>query len=223
MSHTKNEKDHVGTILVVDDEPTIRNVLGSILSNEGYRMDFAENGHDGYKKARELLPDLIFLDVMMPGMNGFDACRKIRTEPPLAQVPIIIISAVSNDEYRIRSIQSGANDFISKPFDLDELLSKVKKITKDNGFQKLLPEREDLKIAREDLRDTFNKPREEFGLAPELRDTENKGNARRDAGFTSISSISNSSLGETPTNLTEGRKSVPLSWKKLQRKKGESC
>jgi DNA-binding response OmpR family regulator len=127
MSQLKKEKVYAGTILVVDDEPTIRDVLGSLLSEEGYHMDFAENGHDGYEKARELIPDLILLDVMMPVMNGFDTCRKIRTDPPLAQVPIIMITAVADDRSRLRSIQSGADDFISKPFDLDELLAKVKK------------------------------------------------------------------------------------------------
>jgi len=129
MSHTKNEKDHVGTILIVDDEPDIREILVAILSEEGYHMDFAENGLDGYEKARELIPDLIILDVMMPGMNGFEVCRKIRTEPPLAQVPIIIVTAIDDDGYRSRSIESGANDFLSKPFDIYELIEKVRENT----------------------------------------------------------------------------------------------
>jgi DNA-binding response OmpR family regulator len=127
MSQAKRERDYAGSILIVDDEPNIREALGSLLSEEGYRMDFAENGYVGYEKARELIPDLIILDVMMPGIDGFEVCRKIRAESPLAQVPIIMITAVSDDRSRIRSIQSGANEFISKPFDFDELLAKVKK------------------------------------------------------------------------------------------------
>jgi DNA-binding response OmpR family regulator len=127
MSQPKKEKDYVGSILIVDDEPKIREALGSLLSEEGYRTDFAENGHVGYEKARELIPDLIILDVMMPGIDGFEVCRKIRAESPLAQVPIIMITAVSDDRSRLRSIQSGADEFISKPFDYDELLAKIKK------------------------------------------------------------------------------------------------
>jgi CheY-like chemotaxis protein len=127
MSQTKREKEHTGTILIVDDEPNIREVLWSLLTEEGYLLDSAENGYDGYEKARKLIPDLILLDVTMPVMDGFEACRKIRTEPPLAQVPIIMITALADAGSRRRSIESGANDFISKPFDLDELLAKVKK------------------------------------------------------------------------------------------------
>jgi DNA-binding response OmpR family regulator len=128
MSHTK-KKEHTGTILIVDDEPSVREVLESILREEGYRTDFAENGHEGYEKARDSIPDLILLDVTMPVMDGFEVCRRIRTESPLAQVPIIIITAIDNDEYKSRSIESGANDFLSKPFDIYELLEKVRKNT----------------------------------------------------------------------------------------------
>jgi DNA-binding response OmpR family regulator len=127
MPQTKNEEDRAGTILIVDDEPSIRNVLGSFLSEEGYHMGFAENGYDGYQKARELIPDLIIMDVTMPGIDGFEACRRIRAEPRLAQVPIIMITAVADVGTRARSIESGANDFLSKPFDLHEILAKVKK------------------------------------------------------------------------------------------------
>jgi DNA-binding response OmpR family regulator len=127
MSQTKKEKERAGTILIVDDERTIREMLWSLLAEEGYLLDCAENGYDGYEKARKLIPNLILLDVTMPVMDGFEACRKIKTEPPLARVPIIMITAVSDDQSRIRSIQSGADDFISKPFDLEELLAKVKK------------------------------------------------------------------------------------------------
>jgi len=211
MSQLKKEKDCAGTILVVDDEPTIRDVLGSLLSEEGYRLDFAENGHDGYEKARELIPDLILLDVMMPVMDGFEACRRIRTEPPLAQVPIIMITAVSDDRSRARSIQSGADDFISKPFDLDELLAKVKSITKDTCFPEPPPEKESFTVAHEEHRDTYDAPIEGWVCAPESRDAKTEGHFLRDTGFTSILT---GAPGEMPDNRTGEPESSPRFWRK---------
>ena len=186
MSRTKKEKERAGTILIVDDEPTIREVLWSLLTDEGYLLDSAENGYDGYEKARKLIPDLILLDVTMPVMDGFEACRKIRTEPPLAQVPIIMITALADARSRRRSIESGANDFISKPFDLDELVTKVKNITKDNCLRELPPERESRELAHGNLRDSHGATGEGRAGCPELRDTETEGDSHRDNGFTSI-------------------------------------
>ncbi len=195
MSQTKKEKERAGTILIVDDEPTIREVLWSLLTEEGYLLDSAENGHDGYEKARKLIPDLILLDVTMPVMDGFEACRKIRTEPPLAQVPIIMVTALADAGSRLRSIESGANDFISKPFDLDELLAKVKSITKDNCFREPPPEKERLAFAHEELRDTCDVPIEERAPAPELRGSEDRGDSCQDEGSTSTAIF-----GETPAS-----------------------
>jgi len=107
MSQTKKEKESAGTILIVDDEPTIREVLWSLLTDEGYLLDSAENGYDGYEKARKLIPDLILLDVTMPVMDGFEACRKIRAESTLAQVPIIMITALGDPGSRLRSSRAG--------------------------------------------------------------------------------------------------------------------
>jgi DNA-binding response OmpR family regulator len=186
MFRSKEEKNHAGTVLIVDDEPSVREVLGSLLSEEGYRTDFAENGHVGYEKARELIPDLIILDVMMPGIDGFEVCRKIRAESPLAQVPIIMITAVSDDRSRLRSIQSGADEFISKPFDFEELLTKVKKVAKNNCLRGLPPEWESREVAHEDLRDARDATVEGRESRPELRDIGTEGNSRRENGCMSI-------------------------------------
>jgi len=179
MSRPKKEIDHAGTVLIINGEPTIRELLESLLREEGYRTDFAENGHDGYEKARELIPDLILLDVTLPGMNGFEVCRKIRAESILAQVPVIMLSALGNAESRFRSIQSGADDFISTPFALDEILRKVKNITKHNCLRELLMERESNKAAHEELRNAYDATIEGWAHALELRDTEAEGHSRR--------------------------------------------
>lgn len=208
MSQTKKENDHAGRILIVDDEPSVREVLGLILNDEGYQTDFAENGPEGFKKARELVPDLIILDVTMPGMNGFEVCRKIRAESHVAQVPIIMITALGDAWSRLRSIESGADAFLCKPFGFDELLAKVKNITKEGIPQ----ERESLKGGHEQPQNAYDAPIEEWALTPlESRDADNKRQFRRDAGFTSIQT---GTSGETPSNQTRGRGSSPRFWRK---------
>jgi putative two-component system response regulator len=179
MSQLKKEKDYAGSILIIDDEPSIREVLGSILREEGYYIDFAENGPDGYEKAQELIPDIVLLDVMMPGMDGFEVCRKIRNEPLVGQVPIVMLTALGDNESKIKGIESGADDFIPKPFNIIELVAKVNNITKLHRFRDSLSDREDLRQAHEELKASYDATIEGWARALELRDTETEGHSRR--------------------------------------------
>jgi putative two-component system response regulator len=179
MSRLKKEKDYAGSILVIDDEPSIREVLGSILREEGYHIDFAESGPDGYEKAQELIPDIVLLDVMMPGMDGFEVCRKIRNEPLVGQVPIVMLTALGDNESKIKGIESGADDFIPKPFNIIELVAKVNNITKLHRFRDNLSDREDLRQAHEELKASYDATIEGWARALELRDTETEGHSRR--------------------------------------------
>jgi adenylate cyclase len=113
-----------GTVLAVDDQlPNLR-LLDAILSANGYRVIMASSG----EQALELLPssdfDLVLLDIVMPGMDGYEVCKRIRSEPSTAFLPVVMITA-SGDEERTRAIQSGADDFINKPFHQGELLARV--------------------------------------------------------------------------------------------------
>ena len=109
------------TVLIVDDEESGRQTIESVLEGEGYNMVMAENGFQAIEKARSLLPDVILLDVMMPGMTGFEVCQRIRSDPQLAEIPIIILTALDDRESMLSGLKSGADDFISKPFDRFEL------------------------------------------------------------------------------------------------------
>jgi len=85
--------DHQSTILIVDDEAIGRETLEALLFAQGYNLAFAEDGPEALAKASELLPDVILLDVMMPGMDGFEVCRQLRANPVLAEVPVIMVTA----------------------------------------------------------------------------------------------------------------------------------
>jgi DNA-binding response OmpR family regulator len=116
------------TILVVDDEPAIRLGLAATLKRQGYSVVTAEDGSDGILKATQTSPDLILSDVMMPNMNGFELRRKLGTVPSLAAIPFIFLTARTASEDRISGIREGADDYITKPFVIDELLARVEAV-----------------------------------------------------------------------------------------------
>ncbi len=132
-------------ILIVDDDPLGIDTLESILEGQGYDITSANNGSTALKKADELLPDLILLDVMMPGMDGFEVCRRLRATPKLAEVAIIILTALDDRPSRLLGIESGADDFLTKPVDRQELRLRVNTVLRLNRYRTLHTQREDLR------------------------------------------------------------------------------
>lgn len=112
-------------LLVIDDGPEQRRFLERTLSAAGYRVVTAPDGEAGVAAARSLLPDLILLDVMMPGMNGYQVCRALKADPTTRDRPILVLTAKDEpaDQYWAREV--GADDFLSKPVDLPELLGRI--------------------------------------------------------------------------------------------------
>ena len=96
------------TVLIVDDEYAGRQTLESVLEGEGYNLEMAENGRQAIEKARALLPDVILLDVMMPGMTGFEVCQRIRNDPQVAEIPIIVLTALDDRESMLNALKAGA-------------------------------------------------------------------------------------------------------------------
>ena len=167
------------TILIVDDEYSGRETLQSILEGEGYNLVMADNGPQAITKAKSILPDVILLDVMMPGMTGFEVCEKIRSDPQVAEIPIIILTALDDRDSLLRGLKAGADDFISKPFDRFELRARLIGITRLNRYQKLLQERENLRTAHKRLSDAYEATIEGWSHAMDLRDKETEGHSRR--------------------------------------------
>jgi len=104
------------TILIVDDEPAIRMGLAATIGRYGYSVITAVNGNDGLLKARQSLPDLIVSDVMMPTVNGFEMKKQMSTDPLLASIPFIFLTARTATEDRVAGIRDGADDYVTKPF-----------------------------------------------------------------------------------------------------------
>ena len=173
MNETKS------TILIVDDEPAGRETLESILEPEGYHLVLAENGYQAIEQAKSIQPDVILLDVMMPGMDGFEVCRLIRSEKHLAEVPIIFLTALDDRQSFMKGLESGADDYISKPVDRYELRARLLGITRLNRYRKLLDERRNLEEAHKQLLLAYDETIEGWSLAMDLRDKETEGHTRR--------------------------------------------
>jgi PAS domain S-box-containing protein len=127
-------------ILIVDDEPITRDTMEALLSGAGYQLVTAASGAEGLLKATEFLPDLILLDVMMPGMDGFETCRLLRNNERLGLVPVLLVTALDDHASRLRGLEAGADDFIAKPFDAAELRARVRTITRLDRYRRLLAE-----------------------------------------------------------------------------------
>jgi PAS domain S-box-containing protein len=128
-------------ILIIDDDPIARATLEALLSEAQYQLLFASNGEEGLARALSIIPDVILLDVMMPGLDGFEVCRRLRASSELAEVPIVMLTALDNRGARLAGLQAGADDFVTKPFDSAELMTRVRTITRLNRYRRLLAER----------------------------------------------------------------------------------
>jgi putative two-component system response regulator len=169
----------VSTILIVDDESAGRQTLESILEGQGYRLEMAENGQEALEKASQLLPDVILLDVMMPVMDGFEVCKRIRNNPALAEIPIIMLTALDDRQSFLNGLDSGADDYITKPYDRHELRARLLGITRLNRYRKLLDDRTNVEKAHIQLLSAYDATIEGWSRALDLRDKETEGHTQR--------------------------------------------
>ena len=115
-------------ILVVEDDDNIRRILGIQLEGAGYDVITAEDGEAALRVLQSETPDLVLLDVMMPHMDGFTVCRKIRADHRHAQLPVIFLTAKTGQKARVEGLLEGANDYVEKPYEADELIARVKNL-----------------------------------------------------------------------------------------------
>lgn len=120
--------DTTGTILIVDDDWMNRELLQVHLETEGYRVLYANNGQKALEMAPRDLPDLILMDVRMPGLSGYETCQRLKADPTTQHIPILMMTAFDNDEAKLKGLQSGADDFLTKPYDMMIVLARVRSL-----------------------------------------------------------------------------------------------
>jgi len=178
-------------ILMVDDDALITEVIGTVLRSNGFRFESAPDGVEGLRKARDLHPDLIFLDISMPGMDGFQTCRRLKEDPATRKIPVVMLTAYADRESRIQALEAGANDFLTKPVDNTELVVRANNLLKAKRYQDSLVEQgrileqqvlERTKQLKESLLDTVQR----LTLASEYRDVDSYVHVKRISYYTEV-------------------------------------
>lgn len=191
------------TILVVDDEERNVRLLQHLCGGLGYEVIIAKNGHEALELARTQMPDLILMDVMMPVMNGFDATFQLKKDDSTRQIPVIMLTALGEKKDRIVGIEKGANDYLTKPFDTEELSLRIRNNLQIKEYHDFIKnhnetlEKEvairtrELNKAYEKLDTTYNRVKESYietiqklNMAAEYKDEETGAHIRRISLYT---------------------------------------
>ena len=151
----RDSRDITGPILVVDDQEPNRLLLKDLLEAQGHVVTEARDGPEALERVTAIAPDVVLLDVSMPGMDGFEVCRKLKADPRTAAIPVLLVTALAHREQRLEGIAAGANDYLTKPIDKTELILRVRNAMR---MRRLHAELED-QLARlkrlEELRDNL--------------------------------------------------------------------
>lgn len=123
MKRTSDARQYV--ILIIDDQPANLSVLANHLEQRGFEVLISRSGENGVEKARFAQPDLILLDVLLPGIDGYEACRRLKAAPETAEIPVIFITVYTDTEHKVRGFQAGGIDYITKPFQEQEIFARV--------------------------------------------------------------------------------------------------
>jgi DNA-binding response OmpR family regulator len=128
MASNGSEGKLPGPLVVIDDEPYALRAMSYLLAREGYEVVTASNGEEGLQKVLELRPPLVFLDIMMPQLDGYEVCQRIRSDPSLNDTYIVMLSAKGQQMDRERGLAEGANEYMTKPFSPREVVKRLKEI-----------------------------------------------------------------------------------------------
>lgn len=174
-------------ILIVDDEEKNLKLMSAILKNYDYAFETAKTGLEALEKTKEFSPDLIFLDIQMPEMDGYEACKRLKGDPLTQHIPVVIVTAFADRESRIQGLEAGANDFLTKPVDAVELMVRTKNLLMVKEFQDFLKQHNEIlevevKERTAELKDSYVDTIYRLTVVAEYKDEETANHIKR-VGF----------------------------------------
>jgi len=159
-------KNNKKTILIIEDEPDIRDLLEFHLKKEGYKVLTSSDGEKGLKAARKESPNLILLDLLLPGIKGLDVCRVLKNDVNTSQINIIMVTALGQEENIVKGLETGADDYVSKPFNMSILLARISAVLRRNNIDansnhdnvdingiKIIPRLREVAVAQQKIKD----------------------------------------------------------------------
>lgn len=166
-------------VLIVEDDLSQAQLLRTVLENGGYPAVLASTGEEGLRVADAISPDLVLLDVMLPDMDGYEICRRIRANETLSETYIIMLTSLSDRDSRIKGFEAGADDLITKPYDSLELNARVRTIARLNRYRRLVEERDRNALLLSELQSAYNATLYSWSRALDLRDHDTEGHTQR--------------------------------------------
>lgn len=130
----------IATILIIDDTPSNLGLVVNLFESNGYRVVIAQDGEEGLRRTALVMPDLILLDIMMPGVDGFEICRKLKAQELTRHIPVIFMTSLASVEHKVKGFQAGAVDYLTKPLQIDEVMARVNTHLNLHAAQKKLAE-----------------------------------------------------------------------------------
>lgn len=179
-----------GVVLVIDDLPATRDLVSRLLCRDGYRVITANDGLSVPELIRSQAPDLVIMDVLMPDVDGFSACRALKADPTTRLIPVVLITALDDSESRVRGIDAGADDFLTKPFNAAELRARVRSLVRIKRYTDDLDSAESAIIS--------------LALTIEARDPLTNGHCQRLAEYAGQLGAAMGLLSEDLTTLRRG-------------------
>ena len=167
--HLRVAADRTSSVLVVDDLEANGRLMERLLSRDGYRLRIAHDGQEALEAVAQEQPDVILMDVLMPKLDGFEACRRIKDDPATRLIPVVLVTALADTDSRIKGLEVGADDFISKPFSEPELRARVRSLLRIKHYTDELDSAESVILS--------------LALTIEMRDGSTDGHCQRLAGY----------------------------------------
>ena len=144
-------REAASRVLAVDDQPENLELLGAILGDEGFDVDFAADGPSALAAVERRCPQAVLLDVMMPRLDGFEVCRRLKNARPTCFIPVVLLTALSDVDRKVRGLEAGADDFLNKPFHRAELLTRLRSLLRIRALRDQLDSTESVMFSMVDL------------------------------------------------------------------------